>query len=121
MPEDLALLAARIDALILDRESASSPALLAKLEHTLTDGYARALELEAARWRMEREITELAARISTSDDAEELRVLVDRLGVADRELGQLRTRLQRLRQRVDSVRATLAHEDAYVRASEAAG
>ena len=33
------------------------------LEHTLTDGYAGALALEAERWRIERRIADVAARL----------------------------------------------------------
>ena len=112
------MLADRIDALIEDRETASSKALLAEMEHTLTDGYARALELEAARWRLEKDVTALATRISTPEEADALRVMVDRLARADRELGQLRTRLQMLRRRTDGVRAAVAAPYA---ASEAVG
>jgi DNA-binding FadR family transcriptional regulator len=120
MTEELALLVDRIDALIADRETASSRALLAELEHTLTDGYARALELEAARFRMEREVTDLATRLATPAEAESLRELVAALARADRELGQLRTRLQMLRRRTDGVRAALADASAYLPASNAA-
>ena len=108
MTEDLALLADRIDALLETRDIAPSKALLAEMEHTLTDGYARALELEAARWRIEKDVTELAAQIATSSDAALLRSLSDRLARADRELGLLRTRLQLLRRRTDVVRGEIA-------------
>src|SRR5919202_214582 len=104
MSEDLALLTDRIDALIEDRETASSKALLAEMEHTLTDGYARALELEAARWRLEKDVTDLATRIANADEADALRRMVENLARDDRELGHLRARLQMLRRRVDGVR-----------------
>jgi hypothetical protein len=34
---------------------------LARIEETLTEGYARALALEAERWRLERRIAQVAA------------------------------------------------------------
>ncbi len=108
MSEDLAVLTDRIDALIEDRETASSKAFVAEMEHTLTDGYARALELEASRRRLERDVTDLAARIANAAEAEALRRMVEGLASADRELDQLRVRLQMLRRRVDGVRAAVA-------------
>ena len=38
-------------------------AALAQMEDTLTVGYARALALEAERWRLERQIGEVASRL----------------------------------------------------------
>lgn len=79
------------------------------IEDTLTAGYARALALEAERWRLERKIAEIAARLGkeTSDlPASELATLGQRLVVADGSLTQLRGLLSSLRTRADQVRAT---------------
>ena len=107
MHDDLLTLSDRISLLIDARES-SSAALLAEMEHTLTDGYARALELEGERWRLEKQIGALTARIADADEVDDLRDLVTRLGDADRELGRLRGLLAALRRRVDTVRAATA-------------
>ena len=53
--------------------SADAPTL-ARMEDTLTEGYAKALALEAERWRLERRIGEVAREGST-DVGEELRSL----------------------------------------------
>jgi ABC-type phosphate transport system auxiliary subunit len=77
------------------------------IEHTLTAGYARALALEAERWRLERKIAEVAARLGdevTDEDATELAKLGHRLSDADGDLTHLRTLLASLRVRADQVR-----------------
>jgi hypothetical protein len=51
--------------------SADAPTL-ARMEDTLTEGYAKALALEAERWRLERRIGEVA-REGRTDIGEELR------------------------------------------------
>jgi ABC-type phosphate transport system auxiliary subunit len=78
------------------------------IEHTLTDGYARALALEAERWRIERRIADVAARLGeevTDEDAAELARLGQSLSQADGDLNKLRTLLVALRTRADEVRA----------------
>src|SRR6476469_402477 len=60
---------------------------LARLEETLTEGYAQALALEAERWRLERRLGELA-RAGGTDVAEEGRSLGVRLTSADGELAE---------------------------------
>jgi len=77
------------------------------IEHTLTAGYARALALEAERWRIERQIADVAARLGdevTDDDASELAQLGKRLSNADGDLNKLRNLLVALRTRADEVR-----------------
>lgn len=77
------------------------------IEHTLTAGYARALALEAERWRLERRIAEVAAKLGgQSRDAEhsELTQLGQRLSAADGDLNGLRALLSSLRTRADEVR-----------------
>src|SRR5437870_13503183 len=77
------------------------------IEHTLTAGYARALALEAERWRLERRIATVAAKLGgkSQDDAHsELTQLGQRLAAADGDLSGLRGLLSSLRSRADEVR-----------------
>ena len=81
------------------------------IEHTLTAGYARALALEAERWRLERKIAEVATQMGGQAEGEqtsELATLGRRLSAADGHLRQLRGLLASLRSRADEVRATAA-------------
>jgi hypothetical protein len=82
--------------------SAEAPTL-ARLEDTLTEGYARALAIEAERWRLERRIGEVA-REGRSDVSEELRSLGTRLTRADGELVELRSLLGTLHERARVLR-----------------
>ena len=75
---------------------------LARMEDTLTEGYAQALAIEAERWRLERRIGEVAREGPT--DFEELRSLGTRLADADGELATLRTLLGRLHERARVLR-----------------
>jgi hypothetical protein len=77
------------------------------IEHTLTAGYARALALEAERWRLERRIAQIAAELggkSRDDEHSELTQLGRRLSAADGDLSNLRRLLSSLRSRADEVR-----------------
>jgi ABC-type phosphate transport system auxiliary subunit len=77
------------------------------IEHTLTAGYARALALEAERWRLERRIATVAAALgakSQNDEHSELSDLGQRLSAADGDLSNLRDLLSSLRSRADEVR-----------------
>ena len=79
------------------------------IEHTLTAGYARALALEAERWRLERRIAEVAVDLgakSQNDEHDELTQLGQRLSSADGDLTMLRELLASLRSRADELRAT---------------
>src|SRR5205809_6795997 len=69
------------------------------IEHTLTAGYASALALEAERWRLERKIAEVAARLGdkSSELHSEIATLGQRLSVADGDLTNLRGLLSSLR------------------------
>jgi ABC-type phosphate transport system auxiliary subunit len=81
------------------------------LEHTLTAGYARALALEAERWRLERKIADVAARLGdevTDEDASELAQLGQRLSTTDDDLSRLRGLLVSLRTRADEARTAAA-------------
>jgi hypothetical protein len=77
------------------------------IEDTLTAGYASALALEAERWRIERQIAGVAARLGddvTDEDASELARLGQQLSSTDGDLNRLRTLLVALRTRADEVR-----------------
>jgi hypothetical protein len=76
---------------------------LARIEETLTEGYARALALEAERWRLERRIGEVA-REGRDDIGDEIRSLGSRLSNADGKLTELRTLLGSLHERARVVR-----------------
>ena len=79
---------------------------LPRIERTLTDGYARALSLEAERLRVERQIAEIATALARGDEAQtrELSVLGRRLKDSDDALTKLRTLLAALRERADEAR-----------------
>jgi hypothetical protein len=82
----------------------------ARLEHTLTDGYARALTLEARRSRLKKRISEIAVGVGERGSAaeEELSALVRQLTTTDDELGSLRALLTRLRTRYSAAHARTA-------------
>jgi ABC-type phosphate transport system auxiliary subunit len=80
------------------------------IEHTLTAGYARALSLEAERWRLERKIARVAAQLGAKpqhDEHSELTELGRRLSVADGDLSNLRKLLASLRSRAEEVRTAV--------------
>jgi|SRR5436190_24206356 len=108
MSLELAPLIARISNMLNPRSADPGPPLLTEMEHTLTDGYARALELEGERMRVERRIAELAHRIDGPEQAGELRGLAERLRSADDDLANLRDLLGALQRRVESERAAAA-------------
>jgi hypothetical protein len=87
---------------IEDLLSAEAPTL-ARLEDTLTEGYARALAIEAERWRLERRLGEVV-REGRSDVSEELRSLGTQLTRADGELVELRSLLGTLHERARVLR-----------------
>jgi hypothetical protein len=95
---------AEIEALLDD--AGKTP--LAELEHTLTAGYAAALELEAERMRSERKIAQAAALLGDGEGkgkAEEIARLARRLNAADKDLARLRTLLETLRGHASAARA----------------
>ena len=94
----------RIESLLEQGADPSVP-LLTEMEHTLTDGYAEALRLEAERLRFERRIGELAHGVHGQRQADELRNLAQRLRGADETLSSLRELLQLLQRRVEAARA----------------
>ena len=105
MGRDLSALLQRIRSHLDLHGADPAKPLLTEMEHTLTDGYARALEFEAERLRLERSIGELAHRLDSPDEAQELRELALRLRTLDDELAGLRQVLAALQQQVEEARA----------------
>jgi hypothetical protein len=103
--DELHVLFERIRTLLDEPETDSA---LEQLEHTLTDGYARALALEAERTRAERAIAELAHGIDDPIRIAELRELSELRAGADADLARLRALLELLRQRVAERRAAVS-------------
>jgi hypothetical protein len=83
------------DLLAAPASGANAPEL-ADVEHTLTSGYARALALEAERFRLERRLGELRAG---PDGAPEIDSVMQRLADSAGELEHLRSLLEPLRSR----------------------
>jgi len=99
----------QIEELLSAPASGASAPTLARMEDTLTVGYAQALALEAERWRLERRLGEVARTVGGADPdvsrfAEELVLLAKRLTSADGELANLRALLGSLRDRARSMR-----------------
>src|SRR5687767_12851932 len=91
---------------LLDGPVAAPDLSLEQLEDTLTEGYARALALEAERLRLVRQIGELGAdlRRGAERSGEEIASLAARLSQASSRLDGLRALLAALRQRTSAVR-----------------
>ena len=86
---------------------ASDAPTLARLEDTLTEGYAQALALEAERLRLERRLGQVARDVDAAGEvglAEELSSLARRLTRADGELSKLRAVLETLNERARQTR-----------------
>jgi hypothetical protein len=96
MTEELRTLTAEIRALI---EEPTAP--LPVLEDTLTTGYARALELERERGRLERRLGKAAAE----GDGKRAQELVERVNSTGEHLNRLRALLELLRDRAAAARA----------------
>jgi hypothetical protein len=86
MRDDITLLFDRIR-LLLDRAEPAREATADAVEHTLTDGYARALALDGERRRVDERIRELAG---SDEHVGEVRILKARLALVEEELSQLR-------------------------------
>ena len=102
---DLAPLFERITSLLKNRSADPGKPLVTEMEDTLTDGYARALELESERLRLERRIGHLAHRVDGPEEADELRALAGRLRDVDIELDGLRGQLGALQRHLEETRA----------------
>ena len=97
----------QIEQLLTAPTSGASAPSLASVEETLTEGYAKAMALEAERWRLERRLGEVARTLDgpdVSSFAEELAALAKRLTSADGELSRLRALLRSLHARARSMR-----------------
>jgi len=88
----------KITALLAEAEDGDDPA---RLERTLTDGYARALTLETERSRLQKEIGELTVTVGEGDAADRRRLasLIRQVKRQEGDLGTLRALLRRLRSR----------------------
>jgi chromosome segregation ATPase len=99
MAHQLASVKGRLEDLLTSLESGRHPGR-ARLEETLTDGYACALKLDAECTRLERSIETLAAELgheSSEQQARELSRTARRLARCKRELAGLRGLLASLR------------------------
>lgn len=101
MTREITALYDDIHALLEQPLEAAEPRLRERLEHTLTEGYARALALEGERFRLERRMGQLAGELNGEPDpaTAELATVARRLGDADAELARLRAVLKVLRAR----------------------
>ena len=98
----------QISELIAEQPAGARDRALARIEDTLTTGYARALELEAERWRLERRIAAVTEQLGAGeggDRSEELALLARRRSHADGNLSVLRGLLASLRERANQLRA----------------
>lgn len=92
----------------LPHAGAGAPSL-ARIEDTLTEGYAQALALEAERLRLERSLEEAARGARDGDAAEvaqRIAAVSERLTSANGELIGLRAQLATLHDRARSLRGT---------------
>ena len=87
------------------KNRSADPGNVTEMEDTLTDGYARALELESERLRLERQISQLARQIDTPAQADQMRALAERMIAVDYELDGLRGRLGALQRHLEQTRA----------------
>ena len=104
MPNDLAPLLDRIRTLAHEPANGNPERLLQTMEHTLTDGYAHALTLEAESIRVEREIGDAVAALGTDAPPTRLSELAGRLDSIERDLRALRRLLEGLKLRAEGVR-----------------
>jgi ABC-type phosphate transport system auxiliary subunit len=91
---------------LTDAPAARDEASRARVEWTLTDGYAHAMSLELDRLRLERQIGEVAAQVDVrarGAKTEELQELSARLADTSRELEHLRELLAAVRRRPSPV------------------
>ena len=94
---------------LLDEPSGAEPSgFIDRAEHTLTDGYARALALETERVRLQKRMSQLAHGFDGERGqapTEELATIARRLSDTGTELKHLRRVLRSLRARTRAVRA----------------
>ena len=89
---DVADLRERLDIALSDTSAEGE-----NLEDLVTEGYAHALALDAERMKLERSITELAARAEDPEAAQELRKLWLRHRTMRHQLSELRAMLAELK------------------------
>jgi DNA repair exonuclease SbcCD ATPase subunit len=107
--ETIPALLEQIDELLAESPAEGEAATLARLERTLTDGYAHALVLEAERWRLEQRMSELASELTDGNQelkSQELAQVSSGLATNAAALKDLRATLTRLRARATAVRGT---------------
>ncbi len=96
----------QIEELLRAPAAGSGAPTLARVEDTLTEGYAQALALEAERWRLERRLAEVARE--ADGDAPvlpgELASLASRIHAANEEITRLRSLLGVLNDRARTAR-----------------
>jgi hypothetical protein len=101
---------------LLDQPLPRSPeAYVAEVERKLTEGYARALGLEAERVRLERRLGQVARELDGQYDpkrARELALIANRVTTADDELSGLRGLLVALRERFETANHAAARRSA---------
>jgi ABC-type phosphate transport system auxiliary subunit len=108
--EELPALLEQIDDLLAHPTSVEEPATLARLERTLTDGYAHALSLEAERLRLERRMSELAGELNDGNQEQKTEELVQvsrRIVGTSEEIERLRDTLSQLRASARAARCRL--------------
>jgi hypothetical protein len=105
---DLVHLLDRIRRLLDPRMRDPGQPLLTEMEHTLTDGYARALALESEVLRIEKRMGDLAHEVEQPDEAEQLRGLSASLRETRGDLELLRGLLSDLHRQIDAARAAPA-------------
>lgn len=101
---DFGALCDRLGALI-EAPPARDDDARARVERTLTDGYAQAMSLEAERLRLERQIGQVAAQVTVDErgaKTEELQELSKRLAAASNDLTRLRELLATVRRSVSA-------------------
>jgi ABC-type phosphate transport system auxiliary subunit len=101
--DDLSILISRIDSLLQAPREGDDADVRAHMETTLTDGYARALALEAEHWRLQRKIGAIASDLADGSGGprtKELASLARRLAMIEEELGGLRDILSSRRDRI---------------------
>jgi hypothetical protein len=75
---------------------------LAHIEHLLTSGYARAMEIEGEQWRLQRRVVDVALRLADEYNelhARELRKVARELRKVNEDLVRIRALIRSLRAR----------------------
>jgi len=108
--EAIPALLEQIDELLAEPPATGEAAMLARLERTLTDGYAYALEIEGERWRLEQRLSELTKGLHEGNrelKSREIAQLSRRLSSNGKALKALRATLRRLRAHAAAVRSAV--------------